>query len=134
MEKIIYACPLCFSSKVYRHGKNKAGDQAYRCRDCGRVYTWPPKQPLKLDRSGVSCPKCSGTQLYGNGKRQGNQVWICKGCRTSFTSDGGRVPDVKRKIVINLIKEGFDRSSISRACEVSSKFVWSRYKELFSDR
>lgn len=32
-------CPRCSGLKIYRWGKMKGGEQKYRCRECGRVFS-----------------------------------------------------------------------------------------------
>lgn len=54
MASINVHCPRCDSALVYRHGKNPAGHERFRCRECHCVfqltYTYQARKPGVKDQ------------------------------------------------------------------------------------
>lgn len=38
-------CPRCTSQDIWRNGVNRAGNQQFRCKTCGRVFVLEPYLP-----------------------------------------------------------------------------------------
>ena len=52
-------CPECYSTELYKNGKNKKGNQKYLCKKCRRQFTL--KSIKKLNNP--KCPAC-GKGMY----------------------------------------------------------------------
>lgn len=53
-EKI--TCPRCFSTDIYRFGKNNFGIQKYQCKHCKRQFTL--EKPISKSKGYPKCPIC----------------------------------------------------------------------------
>ncbi len=72
----------------------------------------PP--PISLSR----CPKFSSADLTRYGKRNGNQIWLCKPCRTRFTENGAqpgrKVPPKQVGSAVSLFYDGLSTEDVRR--------------------
>lgn len=64
MSKIFnICCPDCFSKNLSKYGKDKTGQQKYRCKTCQRQFTKESSAKHKLNYP--KCPICgAGTYLH----------------------------------------------------------------------
>lgn len=76
MQKIIHVkCPKCNNNQhFHKFGKDKFGNQKYRCLDCGYQFA-PDFQPKTRMRKYPPCPVCGKSSFYTTIKRQ-NRVLL----------------------------------------------------------
>ena len=43
IDEITYTCPRCESSNLVKNGKNRYGNQQFRCKDCSKSGVLNPK-------------------------------------------------------------------------------------------
>lgn len=51
-------CPRCFSSSLYKYGRDKYGAQKYLCRDCKHQFTTAKHSPKTSKSTYPRCPIC----------------------------------------------------------------------------
>lgn len=94
------ACPHC-GGLLIKKGRNKAGEQKYSCKNCGKCCIGnPPRIYVRIAfrdmNENINCPYCGSPKLNKKGtSKMGEPILKCKNCGKSST---GNPP---RKIVRN---------------------------------
>lgn len=86
MQKIIHVkCPKCNNNQhFHKFGKDKFGNQKYRCLDCGYQFA-PDFQPKTRMRKYPPCPVCGKSSFLHHDYRDYSNYRCCdKKCNHSF--------------------------------------------------
>ncbi len=133
---VIYPCPRCSSTQVWRFGRDRKGRQLFKCRLCGRVYTKLSRKMAAFKGNLPLCPKCGETQLfYRHGRlRDGRQRWHCLSCGRHFSelSERSKRFAEKTKLASDLLTEGLPVKAISRILGVSLSTVYKIRRQALS--
>lgn len=81
----VVRCPYCGGLKdVFHHGKDRYGDQRYKCMVCNKIYT---ARTVPMKRINPPCPNCGKTQTHYHGKSSGGKYrYHCSDCFAHFSS------------------------------------------------
>ena len=80
-------CPRCYSTNLYKFGKDKHGHQKYQCQECKRQFAPKTLENRKpKERKYPSCPKCGKATFLHHSYKHYNQLrcWD-KECNHSFS-------------------------------------------------
>ncbi len=68
----------------------------------------------------ISCPHCKSISCVKNGKANGKQTYLCKDCYYRFTLNASKrkYPNKIKKEAINLYKEGYTLTEVSRMMNI----------------
>lgn len=86
-------CRHCGAERLVKIGKNSAGNQVYRCKECKRVTT--PDRYIPEVITGISCLKCESENIRKYDiTKNGYQQYHCQDCKKFFTPDSpvGKTP------------------------------------------
>ena len=125
-EKFNICCPNCFSKELYKYGKDKTGQQKYRCKTCQRQFTKEFSAKHKLNYP--KYPICgAGTYLHHDYEhysrfkcnfRKCNHIHVVLKKSTFYeplTQEIDSKFNFKRNIVIDARYMYFSSSSSTRA-------------------
>jgi len=76
----------------------------------------------------MKCKRCNSTQIMKNGKREGQQCYLCKECKHQFISEFGRHTQQEEQLAILLYCLGLSFTTISYILHVHASTVmrWVR--------
>ena len=84
-ETTIYPCRRCESTNIIKNGKNRCGNQQYRCKDCGTCAVLQPKvryseaRKAEILKAYRERPSMRGIQRIFGVTRPTLSSWIKKG-------------------------------------------------------